>query len=109
DSPQSARALAAAMAFLRSAKAVRVLSLGETQAGKLVEHLGWYGVRATANAVYPVERVGGGELLLAAARGRGAELLGMGGYGQARWRQMLFGGTTRQVLGSSLLPLLLSH
>ncbi len=109
DSPESARALAGAMPFLRAAHAVHVLSIGETGAGELVRQLGWYGVRATADAVDRVEHVGPGELLLAAARDRAADLLVMGGYGHAPWRELLFGGATRQVIGASLLPLLLSH
>jgi len=109
DQPECARALAAALPFLHAAKAVHVLSLGETGAGRLAEHLGWYGVRATADAVSPAARAGVGELLLAAARDQGADLLVMGGYGHAPWRETLFGGVTRHVIGSSLLPLLLSH
>jgi nucleotide-binding universal stress UspA family protein len=109
DSPQSARALAAAMPFLVTARAVHVLSVGDTRAAELIRHLGWYGVRATADAVYPVPGVGVGELLLAAAHEQDADLLVMGGYGHAPWREALFGGATRQVIGTSLLPLLLSH
>lgn len=109
DSPESARALAGAMSFLRRAQAVHVLSIGETGAGELARQLGWYGVRATADAIDPVQHVGPGELLLAAARDRGADLLVMGGFGHAPWRELLFGGATRQVIATSLLPLLLSH
>jgi nucleotide-binding universal stress UspA family protein len=36
-------------------------------------------------------------------------LLVMGGYGHAPWREVLFGGATREVIGTSLLPVLLSH
>jgi len=109
DSAESARALAAAIPFLEKARAVNVLSLGDKNAGEVAKHLGWYGVRATAASVPPVEGVRVGELLLAAAREHGADLLVMGGYGHAPWREMLFGGATRQILGSSRLPLLLSH
>jgi nucleotide-binding universal stress UspA family protein len=109
DSPEAARALAGAMPFLRAAQALHVLSIGETGAGEVVRQLGWYGVRATADAVDPVAHVGPGELLLAAARDQGADLLVMGGYGHAPWRELLFGGATRQVVATSLLPLLLSH
>ena len=109
DSPQSARALAAAMPFLVTARAVHVLSVGDTRAADLARQLGWYGVRATADAVYPIPGVGVGALLLAAAHEQDADLLVMGGYGHAPWREALFGGATRQVIGTSLLPLLLSH
>jgi len=33
----------------------------------------------------------------------------MGGYGRAVWREMLFGGATRQIVATSRLPLLLAH
>jgi nucleotide-binding universal stress UspA family protein len=53
--------------------------------------------------------VGPGEALLAAARDEGADLLAMGGFGHAPWRELLFGGVMRDLVGTSLLPLLLSH
>jgi nucleotide-binding universal stress UspA family protein len=109
DSPEAARALAAAMPFLAKARGVHVLSVGETRGADLVTHLGWHGVRATADAVYPVAGLGIGESLLAAAREHEADLLVMGGYGHRPWREVLFGGATRQIVRASLLPLLLSH
>ena len=33
----------------------------------------------------------------------------MGGYGHKPWREALFGGVTRDIIGTSLLPLLLMH
>jgi len=109
NSPESAKAVTAAMPLLAGAREVHVLSVGETGADALAKHLAWYGVRAIAKAVYPVKGVGVGELVLAAARDHACDLLVMGGYGRAPWREMLFGGATRQVVGTSLLPLLLSH
>ncbi len=53
--------------------------------------------------------VGPGEQVLAEARDEGADLLVMGGYGHRPWRELLFGGATRQVVGHSLLPVLLAH
>jgi nucleotide-binding universal stress UspA family protein len=109
DSLESTRALAAALPFLRRAKAVSVLSLGESNAAALVEHLGWYGIRAAADRLDRAEGVAVGVQLLAAARDRGADLLVMGGYGKSPLRQMLFGGATRDIIGTSLLPLLVAH
>ena len=57
----------------------------------------------------PIKGVGPGELVLAAARDHACDLLVMGGYSRSPWREMLFGGATRDVVGRSLLPLLLSH
>lgn len=109
DTPEAARALTAALPFLVQAKAVHVLSLGDKNAGELAQHLAWYGIRATATVLNPAERAGIGELLLSVSREQGADLLVMGGYGHAPWRETLFGGATRAVLGSSRLPILLSH
>jgi nucleotide-binding universal stress UspA family protein len=109
NSPEAAKAVAAAMPLLVGAREVHVFSVGETGADALAKHLAWYGVRAVTEAVYPVKGVGPGELVLAAARDHACDLLVMGGYGRAPWREMLFGGATRQIVGTSLLPLLLSH
>ena len=38
-----------------------------------------------------------------------ADLLVMGGYGHARWREVVFGGTTRAILQSMTVPVLMSH
>jgi nucleotide-binding universal stress UspA family protein len=48
-------------------------------------------------------------LLLNAAHDAGADMLVMGGYGHQPWREALFGGVTRDVIGTSLMPLLLMH
>lgn len=109
DSAQSASALAAALPFLTTAREVHLLALGDTKAKMLADHLGWYGIKAEVHSVYKVERAGAGDLLLAAAREHGADLLAMGGYGHAPWREMLFGGATRHIIGVSRLPLLLAH
>lgn len=109
NSPECAKAVAAAIPFLARAREVHVLSVGRTGAGALAKHLAWYGVRASAEDVHPVAGVGAGELVLAAAREHACDLLVMGGYGHSPWRELLFGGATRQVVGTSLLPLLLSH
>ena len=109
DSPECAKAVAAAMPFLVGAREVHVLSVGATGAAELARHLAWYNIRANADAVYPVEGAGIGGLVLAAARDHEADLLVMGGYGRGPWRESLFGGATREIVGTSLLPLLLAH
>ncbi|HYM30919.1 MAG TPA: universal stress protein [Candidatus Cybelea sp.] len=109
DSPESAKALAAAMPFLETARDVRLLSVGQTRASELAQHLAWYGIRASVDMIYPVKGAGIGELLLAAARDHGADLLVMGGYGHSPLREALFGGATRHIVGTSRLPLLLTH
>jgi len=89
---------------LSAGKEVESLSDAE-----LASYLGWHDIAAVAHHVQPVKGVKTGELLLATARDKGADLLVMGGYGHAPWREMIFGGATAQIVGNSRLPVLLSH
>jgi nucleotide-binding universal stress UspA family protein len=113
DSPQAARAVSGALSFLVQARVVHVMTAGSEEgtvhAAELIAYLAWHGIAATARRVDPVEGVGNGELLLSAAHDLAADLLVMGGYGRAPWREMIFGGATRQIVGTSRMPVLLSH
>ena len=112
-SPEAARAVAAALPFLAASRAVHILSVGKEDESlsdaELAGYLGWHGVTAVAHHLTPIKGVKTGEALLAAARDHGADLLVMGGYGHAPWREMIFGGATAEIVGSSRLPVLLSH
>jgi nucleotide-binding universal stress UspA family protein len=50
-----------------------------------------------------------GEALLSAAADLGAGLLVMGGYGHARYRELVLGGVTATILRAMTLPVLLAH
>jgi nucleotide-binding universal stress UspA family protein len=112
-SPEAARAVSGALPFLVEAREVHILSVGKEEESlsdaELAAYLGWHGITALAHHVQPVKGVKTGEALLASARDQGADLLVMGGYGHAPWREMIFGGATAQIVGSSRLPVLLSH
>jgi nucleotide-binding universal stress UspA family protein len=113
DSPQAARAVAGALPFLAQARTVQIMTAGSEEetlhADELIAYLAWHGIAATAHLVEPVDGVGNGELLLSTAHDLGADLLVMGGYGRAPWREMIFGGATRQIVGTSRMPILLAH
>ncbi len=49
------------------------------------------------------------EVLLEHANDINADLLVMGAYGRSRFREWLLGGTTRDVLGKSNVPVLMAH
>ena len=111
-SAAATRALAASLPFLAVARNVSVITIGDRHqdsAAALVDYLGWYGVAAKHRHMPAVEGAGIGQQLLSAAEDEGANLLVMGGYGHLPWREFLFGGATREVVGVSLMPLLLSH
>jgi nucleotide-binding universal stress UspA family protein len=111
-SAAATRALTASLPFLASSASVSILTIGDRHldsAAALVEYLGWYSVAAKHRHVPAVEGAGIGQQLLTAAREDNADLLVMGGYGHMPWREFLFGGATREVVGASLLPVLLTH
>lgn len=111
-SPGSVRAMAGALPFIASARSVSILTIGEEEGRELssvVDYLAWQGVAATHRYLRPVSGVAAGQQLLAAAQDSGADLVVMGAYGQAPWRESLFGGVTVEVVSSSRLPVLLSN
>ena len=111
-SAEATRALTAALPFLASAQNVAIITIGDRHQGSaaaLVEYLGWYGIVAKHRHIATVEGAGVGQQLLSAAHEENANLLVMGGYGHLPWREFLFGGATKDVVGTSLLPLLLTH
>jgi nucleotide-binding universal stress UspA family protein len=122
-SPQAVRALTAALPFLKKANAVSLITTGITtgitarittddaDAGgrSILDYLAWHGVDAQPRKVAGGSGRHGGRVLLDAAREAGADLLVMGAYGRAPWREQLFGGATRDALATMPLPLLLMH
>jgi len=111
-SPQAARAITAAMPLLRQAQRVFVITIGDTthsDPAALVAYLARHDITATHRSVAPAAGIGLGKQLLSSACEEGADLLVMGGYGHAPWREFLFGGATQEMIGESLLPLFLVH
>lgn len=49
------------------------------------------------------------EVLVSQARRRSADLLVIGAYGHSRWREMILGGVTRDLIDEAPVPLLLAH
>ncbi|HVJ42464.1 MAG TPA: universal stress protein [Dongiaceae bacterium] len=111
-STEAVRALSVTLPLLTAARAVTVITVdagAEQDVTSVIEYLNWHGVTASHRGVSPVAGAGAGEQLLTTARDIGADLLVMGGYGRAPWREVVFGGATHQILKSSLLPILMAH
>lgn len=108
--PQAARAVAAALPFLRRAANIVVMTVEEIGASKasdrLMRYLFWHGCHATAKIVTAEGSDPVGALLDAAKE---AGLLVMGGYGHSRLREWIFGGFTERVLADAPLPVLMAH
>ena len=114
DTAEAARAVAVVMPLVGTAQSVTVIAVQETPPGntasaeRLCHVLQWHNPAATLRIV-AVEGGDTGETLLSAAADCGADLLVLGGYSHSRLREVVFGGVTRHVLHSALLPVLMAH
>jgi nucleotide-binding universal stress UspA family protein len=111
-SPEAVHAITATLSLLEMAKSIHVITVADEKEAPptaLIEYFAAHGIAAKHRHALPVKGVGAGEQLLAEARDAGADLLVMGAYGHTSWRETLFGGATREVVGHSLLPVLLAH
>ena len=111
-SAEAVRALVAAVPFLGTARNTYLITVGDKHRESVafaIEYLAWHDVTAKHRHVLAVAATSPGQQLLGESRDLGADLLVMGGYSRMPWREYLFGGATSEIVGVSLLPLLLSH
>jgi nucleotide-binding universal stress UspA family protein len=110
-SPESVRALSASLPFLMSAAAVWMITAGlnDHEPISAIEYLAWHDIKAQHRKLRDRATRHVGSRLLGAAQSCGADLLVMGGYGHAFWREAVFGGATLEIVKSAVMPLLLMH
>jgi nucleotide-binding universal stress UspA family protein len=115
ETPEAARAVTAALPFLRKASRVHVLSWGEEpspgvggQPLDLAKYLAAHGIAFRWDRT-GAERQQIGELLLSRAFDFGADLQVMGCSGHSRAREWILGGASRAILASMTLPVLMMH
>ena len=113
----AARAVNDALPFLRTAKEVCVVAInpeagisgqGDNPAADVATHLSRHGIAATAR-VAKAERGTMGKTMRDIAGDFGADMMVMGAFGRARWREMILGGMTRNMLATMPLPILMSR
>lgn len=113
---EAARAVAAAMPFLRRAARVTIGIVDEPGAGvpfagapgaDLARYLSRHGIAAEIRTTDG--SVSTGEALLNEAGQTGAQLIVMGGYGHSRFREWILGGATRDLLTNAPVPVLTAH
>lgn len=110
----AARAIGDAMAILQRAEAVSVLSLNPDEdhaamAGvDIATHMARHGVTVEAQHL-TAKDMETGAMLLSRAADFGADMIVMGAYGHARWRELVLGGVTEHMLGHMTVPVLMSH
>lgn len=103
-------AVTAGLPLLARMGTVRILTIdgAHTKAEELAAYLAWHGIAAdTHDATRGSQTIG--EAVLREADKIEAGLVVMGGYHHNRTRELLFGGTTRDILFASKIPVLLAH
>lgn len=115
---EAVRALNDALPLLVRAERVEVVSInpsdlpsedgGHIPGADICLHLARHGVTAEAQHVMARD-IDVGNLLLSRVADTGSDLLVMGAYGHSRWREIVLGGATKQVLGEMTVPVLMSH
>lgn len=112
---EAARAVSAAVPILQRARRVHVLAWDvedEAIAGDRLDLDGYLKLRGIGPVWHlepGAEPEALGELLLSRSFDLGADLLVMGCYGHSRAREWVLGGTSRTVLRSMTLPVLMAH
>lgn len=111
---EAARAVSAAVPLLQRARRVHVLSWldpDQTVVGDPLDLARYFRLRGIEATWHPLgaEPEGVGDLLLSRAFDLEADLLVMGCYGHSRAREWVLGGTSRTVLQSMTLPVLMAH
>ncbi len=111
---EAARAVSAAVPLLQRARRVHVLSWGKEEedvAGARLDLDGYLKLRGVESTWHREgeEPEFMGDLLLSRSFDLDADLLVMGCYGHSRAREWVLGGTSRTVLQSMTLPVLMAH
>ena len=110
----AARAVADALPFLRRAKAIDLVTIGdrsksdEVSGGDMVDHLACHGLTAAEKQI-PAPDADVPHAILSHAAASSANLVVMGGYGHSRFREFVLGGATRGILAQMATPTLMSH
>ncbi|HWA88775.1 MAG TPA: universal stress protein [Rhizomicrobium sp.] len=108
----AARAVSAALPFLRGAERVHVIEVHRGRSplcdDGIERYLDLHGVRCTRHKA-SLDAPSVGDMLAEEAACHDADLLVMGGYGHSHLRETFFGGVTSDVLARARMPVFLAH
>lgn len=117
-SREAARAVADATPFFSKAKQTTIVTIG-VQGGEppqsrlpgadIAAVIARHGAQVAVEEVEAQPARAVGDALLSRASELGGDLIVMGCYGHARWRELVLGGASRAVLRSMTMPVLMSH
>ncbi len=114
---EAARAVHDAMPLLKTAEQVDVLVIdpkvgesahGEEPGADIAAHLARHGLNVQT-VMRPSVSASAAATILDYAKHVGADLIVAGGYGHSRLRERVLGGTTRELLHTTSLPVLFAH
>ena len=110
---EAGRAVHDAMPMLMAAESVQILVVGKAQADRLLgadiaTHLARHGVKADVEQVEAVTTAVE-DVILAAAKAHGSDMIVAGAWGHSRLREWVLGGVTKHLLSHAEIPLLLAH
>jgi len=114
---EGARAVADAMPILETAQKVHVVMVdpvssaighGEEPGADIALSLARHGIEAQAHTIAAGD-LEAGDAILSWLADSDSDLLVMGLYGHARFREMVLGGVSRRILGSMTVPVLMSR
>jgi nucleotide-binding universal stress UspA family protein len=114
ESIEAARAVAAAQPFLRQARDVHILAVGEGDAGAALlrdveQYLQLHYGEVRSEVIPQDLREDVADTLLDRAQALGGALIVMGAYSYWRWREQVFGGVTESMLARARSPVLMVH
>jgi nucleotide-binding universal stress UspA family protein len=111
----AARAVADAMPFMKKAKQVEIVIIGDKPGKKdevpgadLGQHLARHGLKVDVKRITSPE-IDVPSTILSYAADSSADMIVMGGYGHSRLREFVLGGATRGLLEAMTVPVLMSH
>jgi len=113
NTSECARAVTAAIPLLQHADTVEIVHVCSNvkstckEKASLLEYLALHDVDATFAAKQST--IDPANFLLSYACDNGAEMLVMGGYGHSRYQEWVLGGSTRTILETMTLPVLMAH
>jgi nucleotide-binding universal stress UspA family protein len=117
DSKESTRAAFDSLPFLRRASVIRLLTAGgqtdqdgasTLPSADIAQTLSHHGFNVDVGMIEDAGR-NAAAALMARVVADGSDMLVMGAYGHSRMREFILGGTTREVLKSMTVPVLMAH
>jgi nucleotide-binding universal stress UspA family protein len=111
----AARAIGDAMPFLHRAKAIDIVMVANGRAKKdevpgveIAHHLARHGLKVDVHQLV-AEDIDVANTILSYAADNAVDFIVMGGYGHSRLREFVLGGTTRGILQTMTVPILMAH